>query len=149
MQPPFPGRTPSAIIRTLFPVGERRMEMLLVAAGGAVGSMARYQIGAWVLARTETWSFPLGTFIVNVLGCLIAGVLIGAAEYRGFLTPELRLLLFTGFLGGFTTFSAFGVETVALIERGQFAVATGYVAASVLCGLAALYAALKLASISY
>ncbi|HZE60218.1 MAG TPA: fluoride efflux transporter CrcB [Burkholderiales bacterium] len=124
------------------------MKMLLVAAGGAVGSMARYQIGAWVLARTETWSFPLGTFIVNVLGCLIAGVLIGVAEYRDFLTLELRLLLFTGFLGGFTTFSAFGVETVALIERGQFGMAIGYVAASVVCGIAALFGALKLAALA-
>src|SRR3954467_1628083 len=124
------------------------MKMLLVAAGGAVGSMARYQVGAWVLARTGTWAFPLGTFIVNVLGCVIAGVLLGVAEYRGFLTLELRLLLFTGFLGGFTTFSAFGVETVALLERGQVAVAVGYVAASVICGIAALFAAIKLASLA-
>jgi CrcB protein len=120
------------------------MKMLLVAAGGAVGSMARYQIGAWVLARTESWAFPLGTFIVNVLGCLIAGALIGVAEYRNFLTLETRLLVFTGFLGGFTTFSAFGVETVALIERGQYGVATGYVLASVACGIGALFAAVKL-----
>jgi len=124
------------------------MKMLLVAAGGAVGSMARYQIGAWVLARTETWSFPLGTFIVNVLGCLIAGVLIGVAEYRAFLTLELRLLLFTGFLGGFTTFSAFGVETVALIERNDWGVATAYVVASVVCGIAALFGALKLGALA-
>jgi len=124
------------------------MKMLLVAAGGAVGSMARYQIGAWVLARTESWAFPLGTFIVNVLGCLVAGVLIGVAEYRDFLTLELRLLLFTGFLGGFTTFSAFGVETVALIERGQVGVAAGYVAASVACGVAALFVAMKLAALA-
>ena len=124
------------------------MKLLLVAAGGAVGSMARYQIGAWVLARTETWAFPLGTFIVNVLGCLVAGVLIGVAEYRDFLTLDLRLLLFTGFLGGFTTFSAFGVETVALIERGQVGVAAGYVAASVACGVAALFAAMKLAALA-
>ena len=123
------------------------MKMLLVAAGGAVGSIARYQIGAWVLARTEAWAFPLGTFIVNVLGCLIAGVLIGVAEYRDFLTLELRLLLFTGFLGGFTTFSAFGVETVALIERGAWSVATAYVLASVVCGIAALFGALKLAAL--
>src|SRR3954465_6157521 len=122
------------------------MKMLLVAAGGAVGSMARYQIGAWVLARTETWSFPLGTFIVNVLGCLIAGVLIGIAEYRSFLTPELRLLLFTGFLGGFTTFSAFGVETVALIERGQFGGGAFFGLARVGCGAAALFGAMKLAA---
>ena len=122
------------------------MKMLLVAAGGAVGSMARYGIGAWVLARTETWQFPLGTFIVNVLGCLIAGVLIGVAEYRDFLTLELRLLIFTGFLGGFTTFSAFGVETVALIERAQYGMAAFYVIASVVCGMAALLGAVKLAA---
>ena len=124
------------------------MKMLLVAAGGAVGSMARYQIGAWVLARTETWQFPLGTFIVNVLGCVIAGVLIGVAEYRDFLTLDLRLLIFTGFLGGFTTFSAFGVETVALLERGEWGVAGGYVLASVLCGIAALFGAVKLAAVA-
>ena len=120
--------------------------MLLVAAGGAVGSMARYGIGAWVLARTETWAFPLGTFLVNVFGCLIAGVLIGVAEYRNFLTPELRLLIFTGFLGGFTTFSAFGVETVALIERAQYGMAMFYVVSSVICGIVALFGAVKLAA---
>jgi len=123
------------------------MKMLLVAAGGAVGSMARYQIGAWVLARTETWAFPLGTFLVNVFGCLIAGVLIGIDEQRHFLTLELRVLLFTGFLGGFTTFSAFGVETVALVERGAFGVATVYVLSSVIIGLGALLAAVKLTGI--
>lgn len=122
------------------------MKMLLVAAGGAVGSMARYQIGAWVLARTETWAFPLGTFMVNVLGCLIAGVLIGIDEQRNFLTLDLRILLFTGFLGGFTTFSAFGVETVALIERTQYGVASFYVVASVVCGVAVLLGAVKLAA---
>ena len=122
------------------------MKMLLVAMGGAVGSMARYQIGAMVLARTETWAFPLGTFIVNVLGCLIAGILIGVAEYRDFLTLEMRLLIFTGFLGGFTTFSAFGVETVALIERGQYALAATYVLSSVVVGLGALLAAVKIIS---
>jgi len=123
------------------------MKMLLVAAGGAVGSMTRYQIGAWVLARTETWAFPLGNFLVNVLGCLIAGVLIGIDEQRHFLTLELRVLLFTGFLGGFTTFSAFGVETVALVERGAFGVATVYVLSSVIIGLGALLAAVKLTGI--
>src|SRR5437870_13041884 len=92
-QSPFPRpRIPVRLVR------RNQMKLLLVAAGGAVGSMARYQIGAWVLARTETWTFPLGTFIVNVAGCLIAGVLIGVAEYRNFLTLEVRLLVFTGFL---------------------------------------------------
>ena len=118
--------------------------ILLVALGGAVGSVARYGLGALVLRQTPGWSFPLGTFLVNVLGCFVAGLLIGLAEQHDFLTAELRLLLFTGFLGGFTTFSAFGVETVALLQRGQLATAAAYVVLSVLCGLAVLWAAVKL-----
>jgi CrcB protein len=119
--------------------------LLLVALGGAVGSVLRYQTGALVLRHTGPMAFPWGTFAVNVAGCLIAGVLAGLGERHAFLTAELRLLLFTGFLGGFTTFSAFGVETIALIERGEWAVAATYVAASVLCALAALWLALKAA----
>jgi CrcB protein len=119
--------------------------VLLVALGGAIGSVLRYEVGALVLRHTLSAQFPYGTFTVNVLGCLIAGALAGLGERHGFLTAEVRLLLFTGFLGGFTTFSAFGVETVALIERGAWAVALTYVGLSVLCGVAALWAALKLA----
>ena len=118
--------------------------VLLVAIGGALGSVARYKTGALILPYTMSWNFPAGTFAVNVLGCLIAGLLLGLGENYAFLTAEARLLIFTGFLGGFTTFSAFGVETIALIGRGQFAVAAAYVVFSVLCGLAALWAALKL-----
>ena len=81
---------------------------------------------------------------MNVLGCAIAGTLAGLGERPAFLTAEMRLLLFTGFLGGFTTFSAFGVETIALVERGAWAIAATYVLASVACGLAALWVAVKL-----
>lgn len=118
--------------------------VLLVAVGGALGSVARYKLGALILHHTLSWSFPAGTFAVNVLGCLVAGLLLGLGENYAFLTNEARVLIFTGFLGGFTTFSAFGVETIALIERGQIAVAAAYVVFSVLCGLAALWAAVKL-----
>ena len=118
--------------------------ILLVALGGAAGSVLRYKLGALVLHHSMGAQFPYGTFTVNVLGCLVAGVLAGLGERYAFLTAEVRLLLFTGFLGGFTTFSAFGVETVALIERGEWAVAALYVGSSVLCGVAALWAALKL-----
>lgn len=118
--------------------------MIVVALGGALGCVARYKCGAGVLQYTIGWKFPAGTFLVNVIGCLVAGLLIGLAENRAFLTPEIRLLLFTGFLGGFTTFSAFGVETISLLEKGEVAVALAYVALSVVCGLAALWAALKL-----
>jgi CrcB protein len=117
--------------------------MLMVALGGALGCVARYQCGALVLHYTIAWKFPAGTFLVNVLGCLVAGAIIGIAEHHSFLTPEVRLLIFTGFLGGFTTFSAFGVETVSLLQKGEWAVAAAYVLLSVACGLVVLWAALK------
>jgi len=119
--------------------------VLLVALGGAVGSVLRYETGAFVLRQVGTVQFPWGTFTVNVLGCAIAGVLAGLGERHAFLTAEMRLLIFTGFLGGFTTFSAFGVETIGLVERGEWGIAALYVVSSVLSGLAALWIALKLA----
>lgn len=118
--------------------------LLLVAAGGAAGCVLRYATALLVAPQTIAWRFPVATFVVNVLGCLIAGLLIGLAETRAFLTPDVRIVLFTGFLGGFTTFSAFGVETVSLLEKGELLVAIGYVGLSVLCGLAALGAAVRI-----
>jgi len=117
--------------------------LLLVAAGGALGSAARYKLAGLITHHTVTAAFPFGTFAVNVLGCLVAGLLIGVAEHYAILTAETRLLVFTGFLGGFTTFSAFGVETVALLQRGQLGMAGAYVGSSVLCGLLALWAGIK------
>jgi fluoride exporter len=108
-----------------------------VALGGAVGSVARFQLSGWVLHRTIDWRFPAGTFAVNVVGCLFAGILAAMAEKHDLLSAEMRLLLFTGFLGGFTTFSAFGLETVHLLKRGEVAVAAAYVALSVAVGLGA------------
>ena len=115
--------------------------MLLVAAGGAIGSVARYKLSGIVLHHTPDWRFPLGTFVVNVLGCLVAGLLAALAERHHFFTPEARLLLFTGLLGGFTTFSAFGLETVHLIKRGEYVIAAANASLSVLVGIAALWAA--------
>ena len=91
-----------------------------------------------------TTPIPWGTFTVNVAGCAIAGLLAGLGEHFNYLTADVRLFVFTGFLGGFTTFSAFGVETIGLVERGQWGLAVIYVVASVLCGLAALWVALKI-----
>jgi len=122
--------------------------ILLVAIGGALGSVSRFGLGSLVLQHTLDWKFPAGTFAVNVLGCLVAGLLAGLGQHCDFLTAEVRIFLFTGFLGGFTTFSAFGVETVALLERGDFAVAALYVASSVVGGIAALWAALNLAGMA-
>jgi len=113
--------------------------MLLVALGGAIGSVARLKLSGLVLHHTIDWRFPAGTFAVNVIGCLVAGVLAGLAEKHDMLSADARLLLFTGLLGGFTTFSAFGLETMHLVKRGDLGVAAANVVLSVLAGLVALW----------
>lgn len=117
--------------------------VLLVALGGAVGSIARYKLSGWVLHQTLDWRFPAGTFAVNVIGCLLAGLLAGLAEKHDLLSPEARLLLFTGVLGGFTTFSAFGLETMHLLRRGEMLVAGCNIVLSVVAGLLALWLGLS------
>jgi CrcB protein len=87
---------------------------LLVGAGGFLGSVCRYYLGGLVLHLTSASRFPWGTLTVNTLGCAAIGLLAGAAEYRHILGADARLFLFTGLLGGFTTFSAFGYETYFL-----------------------------------
>jgi CrcB protein len=113
--------------------------LLLVALGGAIGSMARFKLSGLVLHHTIDWRFPAGTFVVNVVGCLAAGVLAALAEKHDFFDANVRLLLFTGVLGGFTTFSAFGLETVHLLKRGEVAIAGANVLLSVTLGLVALW----------
>jgi len=118
--------------------------ILLVALGGAIGSVAPYKLSGLVLHHTIEWRFPAGTFAVNVIGCLVAGVLMAFSEKAHLLSPEARLFLFTGLLGGFTTFSAFGVETVHLLRRGEVLVAALYVGLSVAVGVLALWAAVAM-----
>ena len=114
--------------------------VLLVAMGGALGSVARFKLSGFVLHHAIDWRFPLGTFIVNVLGCVVIGVLAGLAVKQEFFSPEARLFLFTGVLGGFTTFSAFGLETFDLLRRGEPLIAGSYVMLSVGVGLLTLWA---------
>jgi CrcB protein len=114
--------------------------VLLVALGGAIGSVARYKFSGFVLHQTASWKFPLGTFLINVLGCLVIGILAGLAVKEDFFSPETRVFLFTGICGGFTTFSAFGLETFYLLRRDELAIAGCYVLLSVACGLLALWA---------
>jgi CrcB protein len=119
-------------------------QALLVGLGGFLGSVGRYQLGAIILHHASSWRFPLSTFVVNVLGCFVIGALAGLGERYSFLTADLRLFLFTGLLGGFTTFSAFSVEGVNLIRRGEFALASAYAIASVVCGFAMVWLGIKL-----
>jgi CrcB protein len=118
-------------------------QILIVGIGGFLGSVARYKLSGLVLHHTVDWRFPLATFVVNVVGCVVAGMLSGLVERYGWFSPNTRLLLFTGILGGFTTFSAFGVETAYLLRRDEVAIAFAYVALSVFCGLGALLFAMK------
>lgn len=110
-------------------------EWLLVAAGGAFGSVARHALGSSIQVRVGA-GFPFGTLVVNVVGCFAIGALMqaGLAQER---FASLRLLLVTGVIGGFTTYSAFNHETLELARTGQAARALAYVAATTVLGLAA------------
>lgn len=112
---------------------------LLVGAGGFVGSVARYYLGGWILQLSGASRFPWGTWTVNTVGCLAIGALAGAGEYRHVLTPQLRLLLITGLLGGFTTFSAFGYETYFLGREHSWLAAAGNVALHLAVALPAVW----------
>ncbi len=116
--------------------------LLLIGLGSFFGGVSRYLLSVWVQQRFFS-TFPYGTLSVNVLGCFLIGILFGAAE-RFNLGPSWRFLLVTGFCGGFTTFSAFSVETMALLRDGQWAEAMTYVGSSVVLGLAATIAGFAL-----
>ncbi len=108
--------------------------LLLVGTGGAVGSMARYGVG-YLLSRNGHFTFPLGTFLVNILGSLLIGVLFGMVGRNQWLQDGGMLLLASGFCGGFTTFSTFALDNADLMQKGQSITAFVYMAASLLAGL--------------
>jgi CrcB protein len=114
--------------------------LLFVGAGGALGSMARFLVGGWAL-RALGPAWPYGTLAVNVVGGGLIGLLAGFLAFRGGADQErLRLLLQVGFLGGFTTFSAFSLETGLMLQRREYVSAGLYIVASVVLSLAALMA---------
>ena len=112
---------------------------LLVGAGGAIGAMGRYGFGLLV-ARYGTMGFPYATLGVNIIGSLAMGLLIGAlAKILPAGQNEIRLFLAVGLLGGFTTFSAFSLDTITLIERGEMTQAGVYVLASIVASVLAVF----------
>ncbi|AIR91331.1 fluoride efflux transporter CrcB [Pseudomonas cremoricolorata] len=117
-----------------------------VAAGGIAGTLLRFATANWVVAHWPR-HFYFGTLAVNLIGCLLIGVLYGLFLLKPSVPIELRAGLIVGFLGGLTTFSSFSLDTVRLLESGQVALALGYTSASVVGGLLATWAGLALTRI--
>lgn len=130
---------------------------MYVAIGSAVGGLARFVLGAWAQERLAGWApragglaFPIGTLLVNVTGSFVLGVvLVLVTRQQGASADALRLLVAVGFCGGYTTFSTFSADTVALIERGGGGLAALNVAASVALALAGTFAGVALGRVMF
>ena len=118
---------------------------LLIAAGGALGSIARYWVSATVSGREGT-RFPWGTFVVNISACIIIGFTLTWLGRHVELNPAWRYLIPTGFIGAYSTFSTYEWETFTTMEAGEVGIALLYVVSSVAVGLAAVWIGAKLAS---
>jgi len=113
-------------------------QVVLVALGGSMGSVLRYLTSLWIVKRFP-YTFPLGTFIVNITGCFIIGFLLGLSIFCNIPDNELKLLLIVGFCGGYTTFSALSSESLQLFEAGNYWTLTLYIAGSIVLGLTAVW----------
>jgi CrcB protein len=111
--------------------------ILLVAIGGALGSVLRYLTSEFFKKYT-TSAFPTGTFIANIVGCLLIGLLIGLLDKTGSENPQLKWFLITGFCGGYTTFSTFSYENLSLFQHGNYGLGLLYMGSSILLGLLAV-----------
>ena len=121
-------------------------DALLVALGGAIGSVLRWGTTSWAARFARDAAFPWGTLGVNLAGSCAIGFVLTLAFERSHVPPAARLFLVTGVLGGFTTFSAFSWETLVLMRDGHALAAAGYVASSVVLGLLAALAGAALAT---
>lgn len=117
--------------------------LLLVAFGGAVGSVFRYLTAVFANKYFHS-NFPSATFITNIVGCFLIGIILGWLEKNQLADSGLKWFLVTGFCGGYTTFSTFGHENVSLLQSGNPALALAYIGASVIVGLAAVWLGLFL-----
>ena len=114
------------------------LNTLFVGFGGFLGSIFRYGIGVFIKTFSKTNQFPFATFVVNIVGCLLIGFFVGLGERHSLFSPAFRLFLFVGFLGGFTTFSAFGLETISLLQSSKPLLMWMNIFANVLFGLGAV-----------
>ena len=123
-------------------------KLLFIALGGAVGAMARYLVAGWGQNLTAG-SFPLGTLIVNLTGCLLIGWLASVLAGPVLIREEFRMALLVGFLGSFTTFSTFGFETGNLLSDGEWVQAAWNLGLSNGLGLVAIFAGMRLATLTH
>ena len=121
---------------------------LLIAIGGALGSVTRYLVGSTVNNRIGT-RFPYGTFVINLTACLIIGFFLAAAERRIAVNPAWRFLIPIGFVGAYSTFSTFEWETFVHLQTGDFLIAALYVSLSILLGLLAVWLGVVLARFAF
>jgi len=112
--------------------------IILVGIGGGIGSIIRYLTAVYV-QKNFTTLFPWATFVANITGCLIIGLLLGLSEKYNLIGSDMKFLFITGFCGGYTTFSTFMADNVTLIENGQMPIAFLNIALSILAGLAATW----------
>lgn len=117
------------------------VQFMYVGMGGFFGAGLRFALGSWIHRSWPAIAFPYGTMAVNVIGCLLIGLLAG---WRQPLEPGVRLFLMVGLLGGFTTFSAFALETLTLTQQSHHLLAFVNVAAKLLFGLAAAWVGFEL-----
>lgn len=120
--------------------------LLLIGAGGFFGSIARYLGSLYGNRLYPEINFPIGTFLVNIIGCFLIGFIYGLSEKNGWLTSEIRLFLATGFCGGFTTFSTFSFESLDLLQSGAYFYFFLYILLSIIVGICLAWAGYTLGS---
>lgn len=118
----------------------------LVGAGGFVGAICRYGISGFVQRNAVIATFPYGTLVVNMTGCLLIGIFVGIIDARQLVNPEVRSFILVGVLGGFTTYSTFGLETFALLRDADYLRAVVNIAVHIVLGLALVWIGYSLAS---
>lgn len=111
---------------------------LYIAAGGALGAVARYLLSTWLNNRSVQ-AFPYGTFVVNLVGCFFLGLFYALSLEKSVINPQTRPMITVGFLGAFTTFSTFSLETLNILKEGNMGIGLFYIGSSVFLGLISVW----------